>query len=446
MSGIAARQAMTLGLNLRNQDRKLSDSSKEIRYRVWWAIAATERSLCVMTGRPTCFLGSDCSAPLPVPLDEESFMFTNESYETSAVNMLRRDSTDGSRSTSMDTSTSTTSSASSCHKSPSESSTLKSPGIPAEAASVPPNAGLFFLYMSKLSSLADDISKQLYRPPIMSQSWATVQSVMSKCHERLERWRSALPAVFDFRKSQRDQEFLWLRMCLGFSYYSTMIIINRPCLCKIERKIPNETERARSIDRANAASCVLAARSVIDMLPDQPNTVGMYQVTPWWNIVHHLMQAVTILMLELSLDATHCPDSAKELLQAAQKAVGWLQSMSIDDMAAARAWRLSSELLQKVAPKVGGRIDDGLRWPDHLDQDMPMQDLLLEPTSHNPSATSGYYPPMASQSAGEYPGYQPVTTWEPLMFTSYDNYLFDNDQTAGQTPAPQHPIHHQHQR
>lgn len=428
MNGIAVRQALTLGLNLRNQDRTLSDSSKEIRYRVWWAIAVTERTLSVMTGRPTSFAGSDCSAPLPVPLDEESFMLSDEPYKTPAVNQLRRTSTAESRST--DTSFSTSSSVSSRHKSPSDSSTLKSPGGDTEVDNVAPNIGLFFLYVAKLSALNDDILRQLYRPPVLDQSWASVQSMRSKCHERLERWRLALPAIFDFTKSQQDREYSRARMCLAFSYYSSMMIMNRPFLCKMERKIPNESERGRGIDQANAVSCISAARSVIDLLPDQPNPVGMYEETPWWNMVHHLMQAVTILMLELSLGATHWRKSGKELVHMAEKAVRWLQAMSSDDTAASRAWRLSSELLQKVAPRVGGRIDDRLRWPGPLDQDVPM-----EPATQDGSGSSGYFP--LSPISGDYTEYEPVTTWEPLMFTSYDNYLFGSDPSTGQASPSQ---------
>lgn len=433
MSGIAVRQALQLGLNLRNQDGKLAQSSKEIRYRVWWALVITERTLGVLTGRPVAFANSDCSTPLPLPLEEESFMSTSEPIETPAVHMLRRLSTDESRLTDM----STPSSVSSSHKSPTDRSTCKSPSVPRETSCVAPNTGLFFLYVAKLSGLNDDILKQLYRPTIVNQSWAAIQRTISRYNERLERWRSALPAVFDFTKTQRDQEFFRSRMCLGFSYYSTVIIINRPCLCKIDRKIPNETERGKSIDRANGKSCVVAARSVIDLLPDQPNTVGMNQVTPWWSMVHHLMQAVTILMLELSLGSIHCTDIVPELLQASEKAVGWLQSMSADDEAAARAWRLSSELLRKVAPRVGAKINDRVLWPGLLDHDVMVGDFLPGASSHDAPASSGDYP-MASQAV-DHADYQPVTTWEPQMFTSYDNYLYGNGLSDGQPPSsPQH--------
>ncbi|KAI4224161.1 MAG: hypothetical protein LQ349_007285 [Xanthoria aureola] len=430
MSGVAIRQALTLGLNLRNEDRSLADSSKEIRYRVWWAIAVTERTLSVMTGRPAAFAATDCSAPLPVPLDEASFMSSIEGYKTPAVNRLRRVSTSESRSTA----SSTPSSISSRHKSPSDPSTLRSPGGPTEATDVAPNIGLFFLYVARLSNINDYVMQQLYRPPVLDQSWASVQSIMSQCQGRVERWRSTLPPIFDFTVRQQDREYFRARMCLGFSYYSTLTITFRPCLCKMERKMPHETGRARDIDHANAVTCILAVRSMLDLLPEQPDPAGMYQETPWWNMVHHLMQAVGILMLELSLGSPHCPNSAGELLHAAQKSVRWLRSMSSEDMAAGRAWRLSSELLQKVAPKVGARIDDQLLWPGSSNQAVPMDVFMSQPTTQAPYASDGYLsPPAISQ---DYAGYPPVTTWEPLMFTSYDNYLFADDQAA-QNPQDQ---------
>lgn len=434
MSGIAIRQALTLGLNLRNEDRSLADPSKEIRYRVWWAIAVTERTLSVMTGRPAAFAATDCSAPLPVPLDEASFMSSNGDYQTPAVNRLRRVSTSESRSTAP----STPSSISSRHKSPSDPSTLRSPGGPTDAADVAPNIGLFFLYLARLSNINDYVMKHLYRPPVLDQSWATVQSIMSQCQGRLERWRSTLPPIFDFTVRQQDREYLRARMCLGFSYYSTLTVTFRPCLCKMKRKMPHETGRARDVDHANAVTCVLAVRSMLDLLPEQPDPAGMYQETPWWNMVHHLMQAVGILMLELSLGSLHCPNSAGELLHAAQKSVRWLRSMSSEDMAAGRAWRLSSELLQRVASKVGAKIDDQLLWPGSLDQAVPMDVLISQPTTQAPYASDGYLAaPAISQ---DYAGYPPVTTWEPLMFTSYDNYLFADDQ------APPPPQNQQNQR
>ncbi|KAL8687632.1 MAG: hypothetical protein Q9218_006251 [Villophora microphyllina] len=421
MSGITIRQALALALHTRNHDPKLSDSSKEVRYRLWWAIATTERTLGVMTGRATCFRDSDCSAPLPVPLEEESFFSNKEPYDVPAVQQLRRMST--SESGPMDVSTSAPSSGSSkaAPTWPRSSSTTNS-AIPAGGKSIAPNNGMFFLYSSKLTIIVDDILRQLYRPAVMNHSWADVQGIILNCQKRVEGWRSALPVAFDFTKIQTDRAFFQQQMCLGFSYYSTLIIVNRPCLCKLDEKIPNETDQGKELDRTSAATCVYAARCMVDLLPNEPDPIGMYRVSPWWTVVHHLMQAVAVLMLEISLRATHCPDLIDEIFAAAEKAIGWLQSMSTHDMAAERAWRLSSEMLQKGAPKVGRQIDERLRWPRH-DHEMSMQELLQGPTT-------GSFP--INSDGANYAKYPPVMSWEQHVFTSYDDYLRNSERSDTQ--------------
>ncbi|KAL8965262.1 MAG: hypothetical protein Q9183_003944 [Haloplaca sp. 2 TL-2023] len=422
MSGITIRQALTLGLNLENRDPKLPDSSKEIRYRVWWAIAATERTLAVRTGRPTSFNFTDCSAPLPVPLEEESFIDESESYDTPAVQRLRRFSTGESLSTNTSMSSSSLAQPGTVPPLALTSSTPgKATGL-AEGLSVQPNNGMFFLYSAKLSVLIDEVLTHLYRPTVMDHSWASVQGMILQFQKKLERWRSALPAIFDFTTKEGESQFVRQRIGLGLSYYSAVIIINRPCLCKIDQKIPDETQRGRDIDRASAASCVLAARELVGLLPDGADVNEIYRVTLWWSLVHHLMQAVAVLMIEMSFRASHCPDMTDDLLQASEKAVGWLQSMSADDMAAARAWRLSSELLRKLAPRIGRRIDDRLRWPMQVDDDMSMHNLFL--------ASSRDYP--VASTSDIYGGYEPITTWEPLIFTSYD------DRSVGGDPSMVH--------
>ncbi|KAI4177126.1 MAG: hypothetical protein LQ343_000608 [Gyalolechia ehrenbergii] len=440
MSGIAVRQALTLGLHLRNEDPNLVDFAKEIRYRVWWAVASTERTLSVMVGRPSCFVGSDCSAPLPLPLEEEMSMSTNQPYDAVAVRQTRRLSAEDEgfpdRSTSTPSSVSSKANPWSLRDSPMPRSSYNL----VDRNTISPNNGLFFLYITKLKLLDEDILKQLYRPEIMKKSWATVQSIMLRFQERLDRWRSGLHTVFDFTRNQPEQSFSRQRICLGLMYYSTVIIIKRPCLCKLEEKIPNETKRAKDIDRASASECVLAAQSMVDLLPDEINLARMYQTSPWWNMVHHLMQAATVLMLEISFSAIHCPDSTDVLILAAQKSVAWLQSMAADDLAAARAWRMSSDMLGKVAPRIGRRIDERLTRLSQTGDDVSMQDLLMPSPNYN--AASSAYLPMTSDDA-DYASMQPQMSWEPLMFTSYDNYLMDNDLSNTQLPPQQRPQHHQ---
>ena len=144
--------------------------------------------------------------------------------------------------------------------------------------------------------------------------------------------------MFDFTRKQRDQQFLRHRFCLGFGYYSAKIIVNRPALCRTDRKIPDASGKARDFDRLTAAKCVHAAKAIIAILPNEPNATGLYGIAPWWLIVHHLVQASTILMLELPFRADHMPNEAEEILEAAKKAVIWLRSLSDENIAARRAW------------------------------------------------------------------------------------------------------------
>lgn len=62
-----------MGLNLRSESTAIGHLSKEIRYRVWWALFMLDTVLCVMTGRPPSTSQTFCSTPLPLPYTEEEF-------------------------------------------------------------------------------------------------------------------------------------------------------------------------------------------------------------------------------------------------------------------------------------------------------------------------------------------------------------------------------------
>jgi hypothetical protein len=71
--GIAIRSAVTMGLNLRSESSIVDNLSKEIRYRVWWALFMLDTVLCVMTGRPPSTIETFYSTPHPLPYTEEEF-------------------------------------------------------------------------------------------------------------------------------------------------------------------------------------------------------------------------------------------------------------------------------------------------------------------------------------------------------------------------------------
>lgn len=276
-----------------------------------------------------------------------------------------------------------------------------------------------------MSTFTDEVLNRLYRADAMSKSWADIQSTIATLNSKIERWRAKLPNVFDFTKKQRDQNFVRQRMSLGFFYYSILTIINRPCLCRIDRKISDQSGKAKDFNRETAMKCVHAARDMLEMLPQEPNAVGLYTVTPWWCLVHYLMQATTVLMLELSFRSEHMPNEVEEIFDSAKKATDWLRSLSEEDEAARRAWSLCNEMLCKVAPKIGRSPAEALNYDcvsDHQDHAMDqMQGMDNTQFTQAPTTSSMYLPQQDYASSA--PFHQP-------MFSSYDQFL-----SYGQIPT-----------
>ena len=372
-----------------------------------------------MTGRPTSFSETDCTAPAPLPFEEDSFLGNNPP-SPQHIASLRRLSSNESRQ--IDGAASTPSSAGYSTKlkvSPINSVSPTSLPSPQERKQVvPPCNALFFGYHTKLSIFTNEVLNRLYRADAMSKSWADVQSTIATLNSTIEKWRAELPSVFDFSKKQRDQQFVRQRMSLGFFYYSILTIINRPCLCRVERKIPDQSGKAKNFNLETAMKCVHAARNMVELLPQEPNSVGLYTVAPWWCLVHHLMQAATVLMLELSFRSHHMPNEVGEIYESAKKAADWLRTLSEENEAARRAWSLCDVMLREVGPKVrrspvkasnfAGVPDNHGHTADH------MQGIDTTHFTQGLAISSTYLPqdPFASSA----PFYQPV-------FSSYDQFL-----------------------
>ena len=386
-----------------------------------------ERTLAVMTGRLVSFSGTDCSVPLPLPVDEETLFRADPRPAVKATLPTSRQlSGHSSREPELSPLP-----ARGPNRLPDGSDFVEQqdPELrPIDSSS----DGLCFLFNVKLNILTDEAMNRLYRAGASKETWAQVQKKITDLNSKLSDWVQDLPAVFDFTRKQQDQQFLRHRLYLGFAYYSTSTIINRPALCRIDDKIPRESERAKELNRTIAAKCVHSAKAILEMLPNIPNAVGLYRVAPWWCLAHHLVQAATVLMLELSFRAYHMPNEAEEILQAAKKAVLWLRAMSEEDMAAHRAWKLCDGMLRKVAIKVGRTVDDlpvayeavgsrGLPLIDVRSGNNPGLPRLPPQSGHGPFYTG-------SQLEGH--------SFQPHIYTSYDDPFF-NTMTAPPTSSSQ---------
>merc|ERR1712093_75653 len=302
--------------------------------------------------------------PLPVPVEEglfeteEASKLLNKEHQQGFRAPGRNspmNSGTGSNASSTSRSRSQTKASASEARSP---STITRGGDLVWAKDVAPNASLYFLHMVQLTRLTQKVFQQLYNPTAIQGTWSDIQMLIRELDEQCENWYRAVPAVLDFKRNQRDREFYEHRLSLGFFYYSTKMMVHRPCLCRLDRKIPHQSDKSLNFNRMSATTCVDAARDTLRLIPDEPNAVGLVKVGPWWNILHWLVQATTVLMLEISFRAHHMPEDADDVLDAAKKGVRWLHALGHDNVSAQRAWRLCDSMLREASMKIGRDVSD----------------------------------------------------------------------------------------
>lgn len=429
---------------MRNDSPNLKDSLKEIRYRMWWALYALEHRLCNMTGRVNCILDEHCTTPLPIPLEEEQFETED------GLKLLSKERQQGERAPSSNPQTpggfgSTPSTDRSRSQTKVDS---RSPSMPANlgdmewAKNVPPNSSLYFLHLVQLTRLTQNIFHRLYNPASIKGTWSDVQRKIKELDEQLEHWYRTLPQAFAFQRKQRDRGSYDYRLSLGFFYYSTKMTIHRPCLCRLDRKIPNQSAKSHEFNRNSAATCVEAAVEMLQLIPDEPNAVGLVRVGPWWNIVHWLVQATTVLMLEISFRVNHMPEEADTIFESSKKGIRWLHALGEDNTSAKRAWTLCFALFRDSITKIGQSADDLPQNPPGR----PSRESLVNTSMpdfggmSDSLATSMYLTAPNADSIyatiADLPTSQAFAAFDPIMH--YDQY-FPPDLTMNGPMHFQHP-------
>ena len=416
-------------MNVRNDSTELKDSLKEIRYRLWWTLYTLEHRLCSMTGRINCIMDDHCTTPLPIPLEEELFD-TEEGMSLLSKTRQRGDRapTSNPHTPSVDSTPSTDRSQSQT-KADSRSPSMLSAGQTGDmewAKDVEPNSSLYFLHLVQLTRVTQNIFHNLYNPASISGTWSDVQGKVKDLDERLEHWYRKLPQPFAFRRKQRERGSYEYRLNLGFFFYSTKMTVHRPCLCRLDRKIPNQSTKSLDFNRNSAAACVEAAMEMLQLIPDEPNAVGLIRVGPWWNILHWLVQATTVLMLEISFRVNHMPEEAENILESCKKGIRWLHALAEDNLSARRAWTICNQLFKESAHKIGRDVND-------LPQTAPSKHIPTAQDSTMPDFTGvsgplldGLYTtaPGAASTYGTMPGpltSQAFAVFDPMMH--YDQYF-----------------------
>ncbi|KAK7178258.1 fungal specific transcription factor domain-containing protein [Paraphaeosphaeria sporulosa] len=323
------------GLHIRNEDRTATAVKKETLARIWWAVYSLDRNLSAVTGRPSVGAEIYPSTTLPLPIS------ANDIDEVVIQAKFGRKPNWGNATAASPLD------AGSFHA----ASTMPQ-GNPANApdasyASDAANGGTFLIAIVKLGMVSSNVLTQLYSPNLGTKSWKDVQGSIARLAENLDAWLDSLPTNLDhFKDNARYHTMQQEQNILKTYYYSTKILICRPCLCRLGRRIPLQTQSSVNFNHQIAAECVAAAKSIAACLPDDMAVWGkeIYNLFPWWSVVHYLMQSIAILLLEACYEA-----EGISVLPAVKKLVRWLRELSSTNRTAERAYLITVVLLRKMA-------------------------------------------------------------------------------------------------
>lgn len=342
ITALAVRSAISLGLNMKNTSEGTPGISKEARYRVWWCVYTFEHMLGIMTGRVSCITDGICTTPLPLPFEEDQL---REPAATKLLNdpAVRQELVESPLASSL---------VRHMPSNPPKGREAKHTDKLRDTSwlkSQPISMALIFLYYVDLAVVAQEIVNRVYSLDCVLVPWRHIENRIGELRSRIDVWYSNLPEALDFSRRE-DQGLGMLRgkLFLAFHYYSARITLGRPCLCRRDAHHTSPQQKP-SFSHEMAEMTLNSARQMLGLIPDEPDPVQLYQVCPWWCILHYLMQTATVLLLELSFGCIHMPAEEKGMFEASKKAVRWLFSMSECSLPARRAWELCDGNLRRIA-------------------------------------------------------------------------------------------------
>lgn len=397
--GVAIRCAQSLGMHLINTTPTLTQQQKDHRAMVWFSVLALERNITVITGRPPMVRDRDCSITMPQPVVSDG-PSQKADYPPSTTSVSSLDF--GIRASA----------------SPSSLPVQGTFGSGQSQLPLTNNTDAYFSHYVQLTALAQDATAQIYCPEIRHVKWSEIQRRIDELDGKLVQWNATLPKPFNFEDPYTNPESESYRVTLAIISHSTRTIINRPCLCRLDRRIPDQSLHSNHRGHVAANKCVSSARVVLQLISDKPHDSVLYQGTLWWMIVHHLRRAATVVLLELAFRAEHMPAEAENILADAKRAVNWLRAVAVSDNAARRSWTTLSRLLHLAAQRVGGDASEVVTAPFSQTGETRPGGMAGQQQPFTPSDQfdPNVWQPMDNYYASHFPGEQGSSEFDQYGF------------------------------
>ncbi|KAF7714521.1 Fungal Zn(2)-Cys(6) binuclear cluster domain-containing protein [Penicillium ucsense] len=347
ISALAVRSAISLGLNLQNKSSAVPGISKEMRNRVWWSLFSLENKLGMMTGRPTCVSVNMCSSPFPLPWEESELAAPDAS--SLLTNPVLRD---GQINATM--------------------ASYYTPGTPmGQSGGIgdiraarhwlrdqPVNSGLCFLYSCDLTMITQEILDRVYAVRSAKRDWSYIQVILSELAGKIDIWFSTLPKTLDFLVSDNSDAYYNHKMQLALQYHGSKILLGRPCLCQHKSTSKTDRQEVNEFNKMMSLSALESAAQITHLIPDSQLLSSTHRHGPWWSLLHSVMQAVAIMILEISFGYVHMPEGENMLVPLTKKCIRWLHRTSESSVASRRAWQLCDNTLRQLAGSMQFKVSD----------------------------------------------------------------------------------------
>lgn len=132
-----------------------------------------------------------------------------------------------------------------------------------------------------------------------------------------------------------------------------------------------------------------SASRLLGLLPDEPDVLQLFKICPWWCVLRYLMQATTVILLELSFGSVHIPEDEDRFVGLAKKSIRWFHAMSDRSIGSRRAWQLCDSSFRKLATGMKYNTDDLPSHPrpqERLAENIPSQVSSYHHGDHHPSS------------------------------------------------------------
>ncbi|CAG8230112.1 unnamed protein product [Penicillium olsonii] len=329
MCGVAIQSAMAMGIHLRSDSSNITYVSKEIRYRLWWALYLLDTQVCVMTGRMPRMQREHCTTPLPVPYPEDSF------WDDQVAAILRDRQARASLVGSF------LSSSPSAPVSQSNLGLGDRPRLSSAGQRLRPQVSPYLLYSIELATVMRAAIEILYTPDAAKKSGMEIAQAMKSLDLTADNWFARLPAAYRFADTGDEIDVAPQRTSLAFQYLSTKLVISQPAL----RLYTVDEDPSQSLNHQMRTICFHIAAQVVDMLPDEPDVTWLLGCCPWWSALHYITQSIVVLITQLLMWNTPRGEVHADPLTRIKKVLRWLSELSTRDPTFERAWLIFTELL-----------------------------------------------------------------------------------------------------